>query len=67
MPRLLLAEQVARPSNFQIRRGDAEPGSQFGELLDGGQPLLGVIGQRALVRHEKIGVGLLAASSDPST
>ncbi len=63
---LLFPEQIARAANFQISGGDPEARSEFRELLDGREPFLGVACQRPFVRHEEIGVGLVAAPADPS-
>ena len=64
MARLLFAEQIPSTANFKIRCGDAEARSQFGKLLDGGQPLLGIFREVAFIRHQEVGVGLFAAPPD---
>src|SRR5262245_28623083 len=47
--RLLLPKEVAGAPYFHIGRGDAEAGTQFGELLNGCEALLRVVAQLPLI------------------
>ena len=56
VPRLLLAEQVARAADLEVVRREAEAAAQVVELLQDAQPLLGVGGDEMLARNQQVGV-----------
>ena len=64
VPGLLFTKQIAGSSDFQVRGGDAESRSQFGELLNGDQPFLRVACKGAFVGDQEIREGLVASTSD---
>src|SRR6185437_6960965 len=65
--RLLFAQKITGPSNLKVCRSDTEARSEFRELLNRNQSFLSIAGERAFIRDEEVGVGLLSAASDPST
>src|SRR5258708_29639815 len=67
VPVLLTAEHVAVAAQLEVQSGDAEPGAQFAELLHGGKPFAGDVGERGLRRNKEIGVGPLGGTTDAAT
>ena len=63
-PDCCLPSRLPGAADFQIGRCDAEARTQLGELLNGRQALLRVVGQRPFIGDQKVGIGLVAASSD---
>ena len=51
---LLAAQQIARAAQFQIERGDLEPGAQIAELLQRRQALAGDLRQFGIRRDQQI-------------
>ena len=48
VPALLAAQQIARAADLQILHRDVHARAQISVLGDGGQPLMGGLGQRCL-------------------
>ena len=65
MAGLLFPQEVARPTNFKVHRGDPEPGAELGKFLDRNEPLLRIGREAAFIRGETVGVSLLAAAPHP--
>ena len=63
---LLAAEQVAGAPDLQVLHRHVHAGAQLGVLGDGGQPLVGVLGERLLRRVEEVRVRPLPAPADPA-
>ena len=58
------AEQVSRTANFQIAHGNFKSGAEFRVLLDGRYALAGRADGHQLSWQEKVGVRLVAGTSD---
>ncbi len=63
---LLAAEQVAGAADLEVLHGDGHAAAEVGVLGQGGQPLVGGLGERLLLRVEEVGVGPLARTADPA-
>ena len=61
-----LSQQVAGAPDLEVVHGDLEPGAQLGELHQGLQALLGLVGEGRLVRDQQVGVGLGLAAAHPA-
>ena len=66
VPGLLAAQEVARAADLQVLHRDRHARAHLGVLGDGGQPLVGGLGQRPLRRVQEVGVAALAAAADPA-
>ena len=55
--RLVGAEQVAGAADLEVAHGDLEPGAEVGELADGLEPLVGLLGERPVRGMEQVRVG----------
>ncbi len=60
---LVLAQHLARAADFQVVHGEVEARTQLLHLLDGVQPLGGLLGQAIHVRHHQVGIGLVVAAA----
>ena len=67
MARLLLAQNVARSANLQIPHRDLKSGSELRILLDGVQPLPGVIFQGSVLGNQQVAVGLVMTAAHPTS
>ncbi len=61
---LLGAHQRSRTADLQVAHGDAHAASQILILVDSGQALGGLLGQRALAREQEVGEGLGAPAAN---
>jgi len=59
VPGLLAAQQVARPADLQVVRGDLEAGAQVVQLLQQREALLGYVRKHLLRRDQQVGIGLV--------
>ena len=64
VPGLLAAEQVAGAADLEVLHRDRHAATEVGVLGQGGQPLVGGLGQRLVRRVEEVGVGPLAGTPD---
>ena len=64
MPRLFVAQQIARAANVEIVAGKLEPGAQRVEVGQHLQPLLRGIGHLPLGRGDEIGIGARLGATD---
>ena len=62
MPRLLVAEQVARAADLQVAHRDLEAGAELGVVGERGQALAGLLRERRRRGIEEVCVGALARS-----
>ncbi len=62
--RLLLAQHFAGAANLQVVHGQIEARAQFFHLLNGFEPLAGLLGQTLHIGHQQIGVGLVMRAPD---
>ena len=61
---LVLAQHLAGAADLQVVHREVEAGAQFFHLLDGVEPLRGLLGQALDVRHHQVGIGLVVAAAD---
>ena len=64
MPRLLVAEQVARAAQLEVAHRDAEAGAELGEVRERGESLRRLRRQRGRRVVEQVGVRALARAPD---
>ena len=64
VPRLLLAEQVARAADLEIVRREPEAAAQVVQLLQHAEPLLGVGRDQMLAGDEQVGVRAMMRAAD---
>src|SRR5690348_393503 len=67
VPRLLVAEQIARAANIEVVAGELEACTEIVELGQDLQPLLRRFGDRSRRRHGEIGIGPCLRAADAAT
>src|SRR6185436_20691375 len=65
--RLLRAEQAARAADLEVAHRDLEAGAEIGELADGLQPLVRLLGELVIARVQEVRVRALPAATDSTS
>ena len=66
MPGLFDAEHIAGTANLQVLHRNCHARAEFVVLGDGGQPVVGGLGQRHLLGVQEVGVAAFAAAPHPA-